>query len=448
MSLLEQIARAGVVGCGGAGFPTAVKLAGKFDHFIVNGAECEPLLRTDRYIMAHKADELVKAVSEIKNQLGLKKCTIALKQEYEQQIAALKKAVDAQQAEVEIFTMPSFYPAGDEQTITYEVTGRVVPPASLPSKVGVAIDNVATVLAIYDAMQGKNFTDKYLTVTGGVNSPVVLNVPIGTSYSDCIQAAGGAKFDRYCVISGGPMMGRVMTMQQAQQETVTKTTSGIIVLPEDCYHTRAESVSIEYMIKRAGSACIQCTSCTEMCPRHELGHPLSPHRIMRKMALGWNSDELLNDPDIRAAQLCCECGICETVACPMGLQPRKINSALKKRLAAASIRWSDDGKDYCQVRPYRDERRIPTLRVAARAGVLEYFPGQIERFETLDVESVSIPLKMHIGVTCAPVVSVGDYVRKGQRIAIYPENELGADIHSSIDGKVTEINNKITIVRG
>ena len=169
---------------------------------------------------------------------------------------------------------------------------------------------------------------------------------------------------------------------------------------------------------------------------------------MRKTALGWDNDEILNDPDVRAAQLCCECGICEVVACPMGLQPRKINSAIKKRLGSAGIRWSGDGEDYCNVHPFRDERRIPTRRVASRAGVLEYFDAEIDRFETLSPESVSIPLKMHIGVPCAPVVSKGDRVERGQRIAIYPESELGADIHSSISGTVTEVDGRITIVRG
>jgi Na+-translocating ferredoxin:NAD+ oxidoreductase RnfC subunit len=169
---------------------------------------------------------------------------------------------------------------------------------------------------------------------------------------------------------------------------------------------------------------------------------------MRKVALGWDNEVLLNDPDIRASQLCCECGICEIVACPMGLQPRKINSALKKRLAQASIRWSDDGEREYNVRPFRDEQRIPTMRVASRAGVFKYFNREIDRFDTLEPDSVTIPLKMHIGVPCAPVVSVGDRVKRGQRIAIYPENELGADIHSSIDGTVTEVDGRITIVRG
>ena len=167
---------------------------------------------------------------------------------------------------------------------------------------------------------------------------MVLSVPVGISFRACLELAGGPLTHRYCVVSGGPMMGRTLTKEEAEEAFVTKTTSGILVLPEEGPQGRARAVDLTRMLSRASSACIQCTSCTQLCPRHMLGHPLQPHRIMRKMAMTWDPSTLLQDPDILNARLCCECGVCELYACPMGLFPRKINALLKQELARAGVR--------------------------------------------------------------------------------------------------------------
>lgn len=132
MDLLERIEAAGVVGCGGAGFPTHVKLKGSFDFLIVNGAECEPLLRNDRYLMRNKASEIVRAAWAVARELGIAHVTIALKEHCRREIDALTEAIRDQSAPVELCRLESFYPAGDEQTVVYEATGRVVPPGGLP----------------------------------------------------------------------------------------------------------------------------------------------------------------------------------------------------------------------------------------------------------------------------------------------------------------------------
>ena len=445
MGITTQITAAGVVGCGGAGFPTHAKLKGTFEHLIINGAECEPLLRTDRYIMLNKADELVRALCAITQELNVPKCTIALKADYKDEIASLEKAIAKAGADIAIHRMESFYPAGDEQTIVYEVTGRVVPPAGIPGMVGCVVDNIATILAVNDAMDGIPLTHKYLTVTGEVRHPVVLRVPVGTSFERCIELAGGANHTDYFVVSGGPMMGKPLTREQAAHEVVTKTTSGILILPAEGYHATQERISLRHMLNRAKSACIQCTACSQLCPRHMLGHPIEPHRIMRKMAMANKIGEDLNDPIIRTAQLCCECGVCEAYACPMGLQPRRINALLKKELGAAGIRYERDEDAAWEADPQRDHRKVPSKRLAARVEVLPYYHYTIRELVEDEPKQVRIPLKMHIGVPSIPIVLVGDRVEKGQLIASCPNGKLGSAIHASISGRVTAINDTIEI---
>lgn len=444
MSIIDIIAEAGVVGCGGAGFPTHVKLKGQFECLIVNGAECEPLLWTDRYLMRNKAPELVTAVSAIKSELQIPRAVFALKHHYMDESAALRAAIQRLNADIEICEMESFYPAGDEQTIVYEVTGRMVPPAGLPSEVGCVVDNVATIYAAYEAMQGTPFTHKYLTMAGEVRKPTILRVPVGTSFHRCIELAGGTLTDRFFVVAGGPMMGQNVPYEAVDNAVVTKTTSGILVLPENGYHATRHAVDIRHMINRAKAACIQCNQCTQLCPRHMLGHPLQPHRIMRKLATGVDIRNLLDDPDIRNAQLCCECGICEVYACPMGLQPRKINAMAKRELGAAGIKYQRT-EDHWEVNPNRDARKAPTEKVASRVGVHKYYNHEIRALLCDEPKSVTIPLKMHIGAPAAPVVAEGDVVNVGDIIARPLLGAMGAVIHASISGRVKSVGDTITI---
>lgn len=444
MGILEQIEAAGIVGCGGAGFPTHKKLTGSIACLIVNGAECEPLLWTDRYLMREKAPQLVGAVSRLKEELNIPRCVIAVKGHYRQEVDALRQAIRQAGAQIELHELESFYPAGDEQTIVYEVTGKVVPPGGIPIAVGAVVQNVATIYAISQAVEGRPFTRKYLTVTGEVAHPVVLDVPLGTSYRTCLELAGGALEREFFLVTGGPMMGKPLPMEELDGAVVTKTTSGILVLPAQGYHARVNQVDLRHMLGRARSACIQCNSCTQLCPRHMLGHPLEPHRIMRKMAMGGPVSGMLEDPVIRTAQLCCECGICEVYACPMGLFPRKINAMLKRELAAAGVRWQG-GDAPVQASPYREDRKAPTEKVAARAGVAKYEKYQIRELLRGEPERVELPVRMHIGAPAVPLVQVGQKVQEGDVVARPEEGKLGAVIHASISGTVKAVGERIVI---
>ena len=441
-TLTEQIRLAGVVGCGGAGFPTHKKICGQAETFIMNGAECEPLLRTDRYIMAHHAEELVAAMEAIGTYLGAENLVIGLKRDYVPQIQALEEVIARRRSLVRLHLLESFYPAGDEHVLVHEVTGKTVPPGGLPLAVGAVVDNAATVLAVSDAMAGKPLTHKYLTVTGLVDRPAVLRVPVGTSFGECIQQAGGDP-DRPCfVVAGGPMMGKAVSGDGLQKAVVTKTTSAILVLPADGPHALREELSLEKMLNRARSACIQCSYCTQLCPRYLLGHPLQPHRIMRRVATA-SLEELLGEKDIQAAQLCCECGVCELYACPMGLAPRRINTLIKGTLARQGIRGSFGPAGTCH--EDRELRKVPTRRAAARAGVGEFLNLEPEGLVTYTPRRVEIPLKMHIGAPAQPVVAVGDHVEEGALIARCPDNALGASVHASLSGTVTAVDERIVI---
>ena len=338
------------------------------------------------------------------------------------------------------------YPAGDEQTIVFEVTGRVVPPAGLPIDVGAVVDNVATVFAVADAMEGIPFTRKYLTVTGEVRRPAIVHVPVGTSFRACLELAGGVPRGRYVLVAGGPMMGQVHPMEQLDRLVVTKTTSGILVLPEEYAAASGAAVDLGRMVQRAQSVCIQCSSCTQLCPRHLLGHPLEPHRIMRKLSMGGPIQSLLEDPDIRNAQLCCECGICERYACPMGLYPRRINHMLKEQLAAAGLRYQAAEGSW-QAASCREERKAPSKRVAARAGVGKYDGYEIRELREWTPDRVEIPVKMHIGAPAEMVVAPGDRVEEGDIIARPPEGTLGAVVHASISGCVEAVGQRIVLVK-
>ncbi len=284
MELLEKIKQAGIVGCGGAGFPTHVKMDCQVEYLLINGAECEPLLRTDRWLMRYRAKELVSAAQDVGAMMQASHLIIAVKETYEEEIRSLRQAIDEAESDVSLHLLPNYYPAGDEQAIVLEVTGRTVPPAGIPLEVGAVVSNIATISAIYDAAREISFTHKYLTVTGEVSDPVIVHTPVGTSFSECIEAAGGSLLEDYYVIAGGPLMGKLYTKEEIEHQVVIKTTSGIVVVPTDIPLVSMRSVSLHAVLQRAKSVCIQCSRCTDLCPRHLSGHPLKPHKIMRKLA--------------------------------------------------------------------------------------------------------------------------------------------------------------------
>ena len=189
MELNKLVCDAGILGAGGAGFPTHVKINCKAEIVLANGAECEPLLRVDQQVMQVYAAEVVRGIQAVKEFTGAKRAVICLKEHYADAVRALQKAT--KDTDVELHLLDAYYPAGDEQQIVYEVTGKVVPTGGLPLDVGAVVCNVSTLVNIAAALDGKKVVDKHVTVGGAVKNPVTLRVPVGTMLSELLAAAGG-----------------------------------------------------------------------------------------------------------------------------------------------------------------------------------------------------------------------------------------------------------------
>ncbi len=422
----------GVVGGGGAGFPTWKKLEAPVQTLLINGAECEPLLKSDQYLMLHRAGDLVDAAEALRTIVGAERVCIALKGRYAAQAAALREAIAVRGAVVEIQLLGAVYPVGDEQAIVHACTGRVVPPQSLPGSVGCTVVSVSTALNSLDALYGEAVTARLVTVAGEVAEPGLYQCPVGMSIPDVLRAAGGARVAGYRVLLGGPMMGELLS--DPADAVITKTCGGILVLPAEHLLVRRAELPVEHMRNRAKAACIQCRYCTDLCPRYLAGHALEPHRVMRAFAM---------DEQYASALLCMECGICELYACPMGLSPCRVQVGMKAALRQAGAVPDRTLRPEQEV--MRAGRQVPSHRLAERIGVATYDIPVPEESVLVEATSVAIPVKQHIGAPAEAIVHIGERVQKGQPIARMAEGALGADVHASIDGIVTEIGTRIVL---
>jgi Na+-translocating ferredoxin:NAD+ oxidoreductase RnfC subunit len=443
-NLVDAVRAAGVIGAGGAGFPTHVKVAAQVDTVIANGVECDPLLQCDQRLMESRAANIVRGVRMVMEATGATRGVVAVKDEYEAAASALQRAIRSIKGRLDLnlLLMESRYPAGDEFVLVYEATGRLVPETGLPLHVGCLVQNVQTLFNIERAAKGAAVTHRLVTVAGAVARPVTLWAPVGTPIRDILAWAGGAQPPRwsertpddYAVVIGGPMMGRVAT---ELNEPVTKTTSGLLLLPRDNAVVRYMTRSGKSWVRRGISTCDQCRDCTDLCPRYLLGHDLKPHEVMRAINYG------LERPadKVTAAVLCCECRLCEAYACPLELSPMAYYVSIKQELRAQG--WVNEvhKRSDFELHPMREYRLVPTERLIARLGLTEW-EHQVCPLDETDFHParVTIPLQQHIGVPAAPAVNVGDQVAVGDRIAQIPEGKLGAHIHASLNGQVSIVN--------
>ena len=436
-NLIAQVQSAGVVGAGGAGFPTHVKLNAKADTVIINGAECEPLLRVDQQLMDLQAEKLLTALDLIVDHVGAEKGVVALKEHYHAAAASLQRELP-KHPKLSVHLLGAFYPAGDEQVIVYEVTGRIVPEGGIPLAVGVVVTNVETALNVLDASQGKPVVEKYVTLTGAVRTPKTVKVPLGITVAEALALAGGPTVSDYKVVNGGPMMGKLVSVDSA----ITKTTKGLIVVPAGHPLLASLERSVTDSTRRAATACMQCSLCSEVCPRHMLGHRIEPHKLMRVAAYG-----SLCDPEQTPmnAYLCVGCRLCE-YTCVMGLQPWKLNNNMKNILAGHGIRNSLNNKPE-HAAPFRDYKRYPVHKLIHQLGLAAY-DVDAPMDETVPAYgSVTLPLRQGAGAPSEPVVSVGASVSKGDLIAKIPEGKLGSSIHASITGTVTAIDGDSIVIQ-
>jgi electron transport complex protein RnfC len=255
--LKERIKAAGIVGLGGAAFPTSVKLSPPkekpIDTVIINGAECEPYLTADYRLMLEKPTEITEGLKILMKTLGVSKGFVGIEDNKPEAIRKMKEAA-INQPGIEVFALEVKYPQGAEKMLIKATTGREVPPRGLPMDVKVVVQNVGTALAVYEAVRyGKPLIERVVTVTGeGISAPANLMVRVGTLISGLIEECGGFKSGVGKVISGGPMMGFALPTLEVP---VTKGTSGILVIPEEGV-VHAEDFE----------PCIRCGRCIDICP--------------------------------------------------------------------------------------------------------------------------------------------------------------------------------------
>ena len=436
-NLVECVRRAGVVGAGGAGFPTYKKIDAKVEFVIANGAECEPLLYKDKTLMENYPEEVVDGIVQVMNHTEARSGIIAIKKKNRKAIESMASHLPNH---ITIFEMDDVYPAGDEYEVVYHSTGRRIPSGGIPLQVGAVVQNVETLYNIHRATKGHPVTHSLMTVHGHVKNPLTAWFPLGTSYRDVLEVAGGTTLNGFVLIDGGPMMGRVITELSTP---VTRVSSGLIVVSRESRLAERKSQS-ERVYKRIGkSACDQCSLCTEMCPRYLLGYPIRPHLVMRSLLTTGEMSETLT----HWAQACCECNICTLWACPEDLDPRNVCVVTKRDLRKNNQWLSPEQlqKLTREVHPLKDYRGVPTQRLVRKLGLHQF--KEEAPLSTLKVEpnTVSIPLQQHIGAPPIPVVREGDELRVGDLLAKADETQLSVPVHASINGTVRAVGQTIVI---
>ena len=296
--IISKISDMGVVGMGGATFPTQVKLSvpdgKKAVYLIINGVECEPYLTADHRVMLERAEEMVVGISILARALGVVRTYIGVENNKADAISHLANVIDAY-PNIDIIPLKVKYPQGGEKQLIDALVDLEVPSGAIPIEVGAVVHNVGTALAIYEAVQkNKPLIERVVTVTGKkLENPSNLMVRIGTSIDTLITYCGGMPENSGKVIGGGPMMGRAMCNLSAP---VTKGTSGVLIMP-----------SKESMRRRA-SVCIKCAKCVGVCP---MG--LEPYLLYKLTELG-----RIPETEGQRVTDCIECGSC-SFACPASL---------------------------------------------------------------------------------------------------------------------------------
>jgi Na+-translocating ferredoxin:NAD+ oxidoreductase RnfC subunit len=426
--LSAKLKELGVVGAGGAGFPTYVKAEAQVETMIANGAECEPLVHKDLELMKRFPAEILSGMHLMMKATRSRQGKFGIKEKNAAAVEAIRAHLKSQA--IELVLLGDFYPSGDEYELVYIATGRLIPPAGIPLQIGCVVNNVETLYNVHLANKGLAVTDKFISVTGVVRQPKSFWIPLGTPFRDIIELAGGATVPEFGIFVSGIMMG---TLSFDLDEVVTKTTAGLILLPKDHYLVTRKSQPQQNMNRIGKSACDQCSYCTEFCPRYLLGYEVMPHKVMRTLGFTLSGADNFN----QWAQLCCACGLCTLYACPEDLFPKEACDQAKADLRAAAVKFAQQ-RDV-QVHPMKEFRRVPLAMLRKRLKVEEYESDA--PFEQLDFvpRKVRIKLSQHAGKPATPVVNRGEKVLKGALIGRLQASELGANIHSSIDGTIESV---------
>ena len=309
--LVEAIRKSGVVGLGGAGFPTYVKFAtdtSKIDELVINGAECEPYITSDSTTMENQYEDMAYGFEIIQKFTKIKKIIIGVEENKKAAIASMR-ALAQENPSITVKVLPSVYPQGGEKVLVYHTTGKVIPMGKLPADVGCIVCNCTTIAAIGSyAKTGMPLVKKCVTVDGGaVKNAQNVIAPIGTSIKDLIDFCGGLNFEPEKIVYGGPMMGIAVPDASAP---VLKNTNAILAL------------SAKESAQKKTTACIRCGSCLNTCP-----FGINPAGIAR----AYEKKDVATMEEL-GANLCMECGCCSFVC------PANIPLVQKNKLAKLAIR--------------------------------------------------------------------------------------------------------------
>lgn len=429
---IGDIAKNGIVGAGGGGFPTHVKLSSKPEFVIANAAECEPLIHKDKEILLNHMDKVLDGLRTAMDITGAGQGIIGIKQKQGGIISRLSAATGDN---LHIVLVGDFYPAGDEATLVYLTTGRVIHPGELPISAGCVVQNIET---LYNIAVAKPVTDKFLTVAGAIEEPLTIKVPVGTPFNEVLSHFK-INTRSAALRSGGLMMGKI---EEDWNQVVTKQTGGLVVLPSDhyCMETYYRYSEAKNTIRMARAGCDQCSFCTDLCPRYLLGYPVRPETAMRNRIFSGNGHDSFHTGN----EFCCECNLCTFYSCPEGLDPKGATVIEKQNALKSNAGWEG-----LPIRPHPliDYRRVPTKKLMQRLDVLRYDKEAPLKELNIEPAFVRIPLKQHAGAPARPVVGKGRKVEKYDLIA-EADGEISANIHASISGAVIDANkDEIIIMR-
>ncbi|MCP5114460.1 MAG: NADH dehydrogenase subunit [bacterium] len=435
--LTETLKQMGVVGAGGAGFPTYVKAGSKVEFMLANGAECEPLLHKDFELMRNFPAETVAGMQLMVEATGARHAKFGIKEKNKAAVDAI--APEAAAHNIDLVFLGDFYPSGDEYELVYTATGRLIPAAGIPLQVGCVVNNVETLYNVHFAQQGIPATRKFVSISGAVREPKSFWVPVGTPFRDLIELAGGATTPEFGMFVSGIMMG---TLSFDLDQPVTKTTAGLIVLPADHYLITRKNQPQSSMNRIGKSACDQCSYCTEFCPRYLLGYEVQPHNVMRSLGFTLSGKENWN----QWGELCCACGLCTLYACPEDLYPKEACDQAKSDMRAAGTKFVQ--KHEVRVHPMKEYRRVPLAMLRRRLKVEEYESETPYDPVEHEPKKVRILLSQHTGKPASPSVKKGARVAKNDSIGSVGDKDLGASIHASIDGRVTAVTEEYIEIEG
>ncbi len=436
MDLKEIMKEAGIVGAGGAGFPSYAKLADGADTLVINGAECEPLLYTDYILLQKELPMVLEGIRSVLEYAGIPQALLCVKEHTAKRLGMADGKKLA--AGIILKTLPDVYPMGDEISLIYQATGRVVRPGNLPITAGVIVYNVETMYNVAAAVKkGEPLTQKFVTIAGDIPEAIVVKVPIGTPIDELLERNGITLPEGYTLLDGGPSMGKPVDPTRA---VVTKTTKSLLVLPNDCEAVRTKYIDRDKSVARAETACCQCTRCTDLCPRALLGYPLEPHKMVRTA----KSAVSVMPQMVISATLCCGCGVCESLACSQGISPKAVINEYKALLGKNKLRFVSAQ----EVEPAieREYRMIPSERWASVLGVAKF--DKVAKYigAQTNFSKAEILFRQHIGAPSVPVVEDGATVAAGDKIA---DSAAGLSLpqYAPIGGRVSVYDDKIIIER-